>query len=105
MVWFSFKELCETARSAADYIEISRLYHTVLISDIPAMNEAVDDAAQRFIHLIDAFYDHNVNIIISAAVPIAGLYKGRRHQFAFQRSISRLQEMGSRRYHNQPHRS
>jgi cell division protein ZapE len=105
VVWFSFKELCETARSAADYIEISRLYHTVIISDIPAMTEAVDDAAQRFIHLIDALYDHNVNIIISAAVPINQLYHGRRHQFAFQRTISRLQEMGSRRYHNQPHRS
>lgn len=105
VVWFSFRELCETARSAADYIEISRLYHTVLISDIPAMNEAVDDAAQRFIHLIDALYDHNVNIIISAAVPSGQLYHGRRHQFAFQRTISRLQEMGSSRYHNQAHKS
>lgn len=105
VVWFSFEELCETARSAADYIEISRLYHTVLISGIPAMTEAVDDAAQRFIHLIDALYDHNVKIIISAAVPISQLYHGRRHQFAFQRTLSRLQEMGSSRYYNQPHRA
>lgn len=105
VVWFSFKELCETTRSAPDYLEISRLYHTVLISDIPAMSEAVDDAAQRFIHLIDALYDHNVNIIISAAVPLGQLYHGRRHQFAFQRTISRLQEMSSSRYYNQPHRS
>ena len=105
VVWFQFKALCETARSATDYLEISRLYHTVLISDIPAMDEAVDDAAQRFIHLIDALYDHNVNLIVSAAVPLAGLYCGRRHQFAFQRTISRLQEMGSGSYYNQPHRS
>ncbi len=105
VVWFSFKELCETARSATDYLEISRLYHTLLISDIPAMSETVDDAAQRFIHLIDALYDHNVNLIISAAVPPGQLYHGRRHQFAFQRTISRLQEMGSSRYHNQAHRS
>ena len=105
VVWFQFKALCETARSATDYLEISRLYHTVLISDIPAMDEAVDDAAQRFIHLIDALYDHNVNLIVSAAVPLAALYRGRRHQFAFQRTISRLQEMGSGRYYNQAHRS
>lgn len=105
VVWFSFRELCETARSAADYIEICRLYHTVLLSDIPAMSEALDDAAQRFIHLIDALYDHNVKIIISAAVPIDALYKGRRHQFAFQRTMSRLQEMGSRQYHSRMHRA
>ena len=33
LVWFGFRELCEGPRSVADYIEIARCYHTVLVRD------------------------------------------------------------------------
>lgn len=98
VIWFDFNALCDTPRSAADYLEISRLFHTVLISDIPTLDESKDDAAQRFIHLIDALYDHHVKLIVTAAAPPHQLYRGMRHAFAFRRTISRLQEMGSEAY-------
>ncbi|MBI3773424.1 MAG: cell division protein ZapE [Gammaproteobacteria bacterium] len=104
VVWFDFAAICETPRSAADYLEISRLFHTVLISAVPILEEAKDDAVQRFMHLIDALYDHRVKLIISAAAPSTGLYRGQRHRFAFQRTISRLQEMGSAAYLAYAHR-
>lgn len=104
VVWFDFTAICETPRSAADYLEISRLFHTVMISAVPILEEAKDDAVQRFMHLIDALYDHRVKLIISAAAPSTGLYRGQRHRFAFQRTISRLQEMGSAAYLAYAHR-
>ncbi len=105
VVWFNFSALCETPRSAADYLEISTIYHTVLLSDVPSMDESKDDSAQRFIHLIDALYDHKVKVIISAAVYASELYRGQRHEFAFRRTTSRLQEMSSQEYLAEPHRS
>ena len=98
VVWFDFAALCETPRNAADYLEISRLFHTVLLSGVPVMDESKDDVAQRFIHLIDALYDHHVKLIVTATAPPCQLYRGTRHALSFQRTVSRLQEMGSEAY-------
>ena len=105
VIWFDFSAICETPRSASDYLEISRDYHTVLISNAPALSEAKDDVAQRFIHLIDALYDHSVKTIISADSKSSEIYSGQRHAFAFQRTISRLQEMASDKYLSKAHRT
>lgn len=103
-VWFRFSELCEGPRSQNDYIELARLYHTVFISDIPAFDESQDDAARRFIMLIDEFYDRGVKIIVSAAAPPAALYHGERLRFEFERASSRLIEMQTQHYLAGQHR-
>ena len=105
VVWFDFQAICETPRSASDYLEIARDFHTVMISRTPRLCEAKDDVAQRFIHLIDALYDHGVKTIISAESKSSDIYSGQRHAFAFQRTTSRLQEMGSEEYLTKAHRS
>ncbi|MEX2366177.1 MAG: AFG1/ZapE family ATPase, partial [Pseudohongiellaceae bacterium] len=82
----------------ADYIELARLFHTVLLADVPAMDGSSDDKTRRFISLVDEFYDHNVKLIISAAVPLTDLYTGTELAFPFQRTMSRLLEMQSHDY-------
>ncbi len=105
LVWFDFSELCGGPRSAADYIEIARCYHTVLLSRVPAMDGAADDPARRFIALVDEFYDRGVKLILSAAAPTpAGLYRGERLALEFRRTASRLHEMQSHEYLARPHR-
>ncbi|SIO41002.1 cell division protein ZapE [Salinivibrio sp. ES.052] len=104
VVHFSFAELCQSARSQTDYMEIARLYHTVLIADMPQLSGAQDDAARRFIALVDEFYERSVKLIISAAVPMDSLYKGERLAFEFERCQSRLIEMQSHDYLALPHR-
>jgi len=104
MVWFDFSAICETPRSAADYVEIAREYHTVLLGLVPRMGEAKEDVAKRFMHLIDALYDHNVKLIIVAAVEPDELYSGRRIKEGFLRTASRLHEMGSTAYLSEPHK-
>jgi cell division protein ZapE len=97
-VWFDFRELCEGPRSQNDYIELARLYNTVFISNIPVFEPADDDAARRFVMLIDEFYDRRVKIVVSAAAPPAALYRGERLRFPFERASSRLIEMQTQQY-------
>ncbi|MCS0404058.1 cell division protein ZapE [Vibrio diabolicus] len=94
----SFAQLCQTARSQNDYIELSRIYHTVLLADVQQMNRKIDDAARRFIALVDEFYERNVKLIISAEVPMEDLYTEGQLEFEFKRCLSRLTEMQSHEY-------
>ena len=94
----TFAQLCQTARSQNDYIELSRLYHTVLLADVPVMGKEIDDAARRFIALVDEFYERNVKLIISAEASLESLYSGGLLEFEFKRCISRLVEMQSHDY-------
>lgn len=98
VVWFRFEDLCDGPRGATDYIELARLYHTVLISGVPKIGAGENDRAARFISLVDEFYDRNVNLIISAEGPLTELYREGRKAFDFERTASRLQEMQSREY-------
>lgn len=98
LAWFDYTELCCTPRSAHDYIQIAERFSTIFISDIKQMFEHDDSAAKRFIHLIDAIYDHNVKLVVSAETLANELYQGQRLKFAFDRTISRLTEMGTQQY-------
>ena len=104
IVWCSFGELCNTPRDTSDYIEIATFFHTVMISDIPMMDSSMDDAARRFINMIDEFYDRNVNLMVSAEAMPADLYQGTRLADMFQRTSSRLIEMQSKSYFARRHR-
>ncbi len=98
VVWFDFDVICDGPRGSADYIEIARLFQTVLIADIPVMNEVANDKAKRFTALIDEFYDRNVKLIVTAAAEPPKLYTGKRLAKPFLRTISRLTEMQTRDY-------
>lgn len=103
VIQFHFKTLCQTARSQTDYMEIARIYHTVILSNVPQITEQEDDAARRFIAMVDEFYERNVTLIISAAVPMEQLYQQGRLTFEFRRCCSRLTEMQSHAYLAKPH--
>ena len=98
VVWFEFAELCEGPRSQNDYIEIAMEYHAVFLSNIPVLDQTRENAARRFISLVDEFYDHGVKLLISADAAIADLYQGTRLRFEFERTQSRLLEMQSHAY-------
>jgi len=102
-IWFSFAEICETPRSSADYIALATEFETILISDIPMMDDGKNDVAQRFIHLVDAFYDQRVKFIATAEAAPDELYTGKGLRFPFQRTSSRLHEMRSEAYLSHTH--
>lgn len=103
IVWFEFPALCEGPRSQEDYIHIARCYQTVIVSDVPILTPQDEDAARRFIALVDEFYDRRVKLVMSAAAPINELYQGTRLALEFKRTASRLFEMQSGEYLHAPH--
>jgi cell division protein ZapE len=104
VAWFDFEALCEGPRAVADYIELARDFHTVLLSGLPQLDATRDNAARRFVHLVDEFYDRAVNLVAAAAVPITELYAGERLRHEFERTGSRLIEMQSEDYLGREHR-
>jgi len=103
IVWFGFDDICAGPRSQADYIEIARSFHTVIVSGIPRFGPDKENETRRFIALVDEFYDRNVKLMLSAAVDLEYLDGGNRLGFEFKRTISRLQEMQSADYLASPH--
>ena len=110
--WLEFRELCEGPRGQADYIELARRFHTILLSNVPQLRPSKLDAARRFTWLVDEFYDRRVKLVISAAAPAPELFAVgdagdaflRNLNTAFvERTVSRLIEMQTHEYLAQPH--
>jgi cell division protein ZapE len=95
---FTFAELCEKPHGAEDYLNISNKYDTVLIEKIPKLGYDRRNEAKRFMILIDALYEAQCNLVVSADAPIEKLYTGADHAFEFERTISRIIEMQSEDY-------
>lgn len=100
---FSFAELCEMALGAADYLAIAKRFHTVILDSIPSLPPARRNEATRFLTLIDALYEHNVNLVCSADVEPDAIYPEGDGAAAFQRAVSRLLEMQGDDYLSLPH--
>ena len=99
VIWFSFSEICDGPRNQEDY----RYFHTVVISKVPTFTPDDDNAARRFISLVDEFYDRKVKLVISAETEAKQLYQGKHLEFQFQRTSSRLTEMQTTEYLTTPH--
>jgi len=126
---FDFQELCMGPRSHFDYIEIAKQFHTVFLSNVPFLGgdaferikargtedgsvgsgetgqrhvllAPMDDAARRFIALVDEFYDQKVRLYLSCDVSLDELYTQGSLSFQFERTYSRLIEMASKQYMN-----
>jgi len=103
VAWFDFDEICEGPRSQEDYIELARWYPTVIISAVPELGPNRENAARRFIALVDEFYDRKVKLVLSADVEVDLIYRGNQLAFEFERTTSRLMEMQTEDYLHAPH--
>lgn len=120
-----FSDVCAKPLSAADYLEIVKNFHTVILTDIPSMTMKHRAEARRFITFIDAMYESHVTLVASAENNIfnifnadegkeemeeqmramrddldvsdisSPLFSGQEEAFAFQRALSRLIQMQS----------
>jgi cell division protein ZapE len=105
VIWFNFATLCEGPRHQNDYADLALEFHTLLLSDVPVFATAQqDNAARRFIALVDELYDQGVKLILSAPAAPQELYRAESLQFEFRRAASRLIEMQSSEYLARAHR-
>ena len=122
---FTFDDLCGKPLGPADYLGIATTFHTVFLTDVPRL--ALNDINQvrRLITLVDALYDKHVKLVVSAAASpeeifdphdgakaksagdgthgdligsAAYVQDAKDEVFAFDRTVSRLNEMQSHEY-------
>lgn len=98
VAWLTFNELCARPLGAADYLEITRVVHTLIVQGIPALSPEQRNEAKRFVTLIDTLYDHHIKGIFSAETAPEGIYAKGDGSFEFARTTSRLIEMQSAKY-------
>jgi len=110
-VWFDFRTICGWGRSQNDYIDLAKRFHTIIVSGVPRMGIDQADSARRFTLLVDVLYDQRVKLIVSAeAAPESllareqapGAPQLQAMVFQFDRTASRLIEMQTRAYLEQP---
>ncbi|EJD53970.1 AFG1-like ATPase [Auricularia subglabra TFB-10046 SS5] len=71
---FDFSQLCGQPLSAADYLEVTRTFKTVFVTDVPKMGLNQKDMARRFITFIDACYESRTKLFTSSEVPIYQIF-------------------------------
>jgi cell division protein ZapE len=102
LVWFDFAVLCGGPRSYADYVDLARRFHAVILSGVPKMSPKNADAARRFTWLVDVFYDDRVKLIVAAEAQPDDLFTdggdAKTAAAEFARTASRLTEMQSAQY-------
>ena len=103
VAWFDFDELCAGPRGQADYIELARRFHTILVSGLRRFGVNDRDKRRRFTWLVDEFYDRRVKLIISAESGLQEIYSGVARDTETERTLSRLIEMQTRQYLGEPH--
>jgi cell division protein ZapE len=99
----TFFDLCEQPYGPNDYLEIASCFHTLILKNIPKLGPEKRNEAKRFVTLIDALYEARVNFICSADAPPDMLYIEGDGAFEFNRTVSRLIEMQSTKYHAMAH--
>jgi cell division protein ZapE len=102
VVWFDFQALCGGPRSYADYVDLAKRFHTLIVSGVPRMSARQSDAARRFTWLVDILYDERVKLVLSAEAPPEDLFTEGQNAADFQRTVSRLHEMQSAEYRRLP---
>jgi len=92
---FDFNELCDRNIGSEDYIEIARFCKLVVIDNIPNFNADNINKQQRFITLIDIFYENKIFLITSSFSSLENFDSAESLRLPFKRTLSRLYELTS----------
>ena len=89
----TFDQLCGTALGPQDYLAVAARFHTLFLEDVPVLGPANQQAARRFVTLIDALYEAGTRLVVLTEAPPEALYREGVGAFEFERTVSRLNEM------------
>ncbi|WP_350615555.1 cell division protein ZapE [Pseudomonas sp. HY7a-MNA-CIBAN-0227] len=127
VLWCRYADLCEQPLAAMDFMLLCDRFKAILLGEVPNLSaqkrpgriargtedgalrvdagdrqlpelSVHDDSVRRFIALVDECYDRKVALYIEAKVPLEALYTEGYLEFAFRRTLSRLQEMQLQRF-------
>ncbi|MDE3272065.1 cell division protein ZapE [Pseudoalteromonas sp. G4] len=127
LLFCHYNAICEQPLAAVDFISLCDTYKAIFLEGVPQLScdsvathiargtedgvERVaagdrtlpqlsrkDDGVRRFIALVDECYDRSIPLYINADVPLHQLYTQGILEFAFRRTLSRLNEMQLARF-------
>jgi len=98
VIRLSFNELCDVNFGSEDYLNIALKCKILFLENIPNFSEDNADLQQRFITLIDIFYDKKIPLIISLVSNLENLNSSIRLKKTFERTLSRLYELTSPKF-------
>ncbi len=93
IAWIPFKNVCDQPLGAGDYLALIEKYKTLFLTGIPQFTNDNQNAAKRFMTLVDVLYDNRIPLYCTAAASPEQLYRMGHLAFEFQRTVSRLVEM------------
>jgi predicted ATPase len=99
IVKFEFEELCDRNLGSEDYIKIAENCEFIFIKNLPNFNENNSNQQQRFITLIDIVYEKKIPLMITSQVDLSLIKSSKSIAEPFKRTISRLYELTSIKYH------
>jgi cell division protein ZapE len=102
LVRASFASLCAVALGPNDYVAIADRFHTVFLEDVPKLTANRREEARRLVILIDALYEAHTHLVVLAEAEPDLLYPAGDGAFEFERTASRLQEMRSADWLEEP---
>ncbi len=97
----NFADLCDQAISVADYLALCEKFDSFFVQNIPCLQQEDRNALKRFILLIDLLYSKQKILVCLATTSPYDIYQGTTHRDEFERTISRLLEMGEPKWINQ----
>ena len=92
---FKFSDLCEKNIGGEDYIKIAEQSDFVFIENIPQFDEENMNVQQRFITLIDIFYEKKIPLLITSDFQLHELCSSLSLSEPFKRTKSRIYELTS----------
>ena len=92
---FNFDELCNKNVGSEDYIKIAESCDFVVIENIPNFSDDNANRQQRFITLIDIFYEKKIPLLISSNYKLDDLGSSKSLTKSFKRTLSRIYELTS----------
>ena len=97
-----FDEVCRKPTGANDYLVIGTEFETVFLENVPRLRVEDFNVLRRLIVLIDCLYEKRIKLVVGSEVGGPGdVFEGdgeRDEVFAWDRSRSRLEEMGSKEW-------
>ncbi|NLP65779.1 cell division protein ZapE [Paraburkholderia sacchari] len=100
LVWVDFDALCGAPRSHLDYLALAERWGGMIVDRLETEMLKRRDVLQRFVWLVDIFYDRKHALFITSDQPIRAALAGLDGAHDVSRTTSRLAEMQSRSYAN-----
>ena len=98
-LWLSFQDFFSEPCGSIDFIEISKTYDWIFITQFHDCDDQHIDKIRRFISFIDITYQERQKMkLFSEGVLLQNLYTGIQLKFLWERSASRLHEISSKKY-------